>query len=455
MKQFFALLLVLFSLNAYAQDFTANINIDYSNGGLIVADFNNDSFPDVIFQQRIPFGGGVKRLVVEVNNTTDSLSFTKTEFVVENELFGGGAAGDFNADGLLDLVFSATEEASLILFAQNADGTLAESVLPTIGAVTLRAADLNGDEFIDLIGLNIADREIVAYINNNGTGFTRSTLYGNSLTISDFLVVDIDMDGDMDVLFGTDTFNGEAFGMLRNDGTATFTLELIESTSSVIDGVEGISTGDMNLDGRIDIALTPSFNVYLYFQAESGSFTRTEVPTASSLIRSILIGDFNGDGAGDFMTGDNSNEGIRLYTSDGTENPAFTSNLIVGIRPVFSMQGQDMNRDGDLDVVVSNGEFHTLENTIEQLPPVSIFTPELNEVVVYPNPVSEDYLSLTNVPFRSNADFELLDMNGKTVRRGPVGAGQRIDMRGIPRGTYVVRLFEGEQIWGSTLVVKQ
>jgi hypothetical protein len=454
MKHLLLIVLSILSIEASAQDFTAATNINFTNGGLIVADFNNDSFPDVIFQQRVPFGE-IKRIVVEVNNASDTLGFTTTEFLADNVLFGGGAAGDFNADGLMDLVFSAAGETSLIQFIQNEDGTLTESVLPTQGAVTLRSADLNGDEFMDLIGRNIADREIVAYVNDNGTGFTRSVLYGNSLTISEFLEADIDGDGDMDVLFGTDTFNGESFGILRNDGSAVFTLELIESTSSEVGGVDGISTGDMNLDGRVDIAVITSSKMYLYYQEEDGSFTRALIPTTSSFYRSVVVGDFNGDGAGDFMTGDNSNEGIKLYTNDGMDTSLFTDTEVRGIRPVFTMIALDMNRDGDLDLVVSNGEFHTFENTIAQLPPVSIFTPELNEVTAYPNPVTDDYLLLTNIPHAANVVFELLDLNGKLVRQGKLGSSNRIDMRGVSRGTYVVRLLENQAVWGSTLVIKQ
>ncbi|MFK8164864.1 MAG: T9SS type A sorting domain-containing protein [Lewinella sp.] len=137
------------------------------------------------------------------------------------------------------------------------------------------------------------------------------------------------------------------------------------------------------------------------------------------------------------------------------ETPSFVGTDVRGIRPVFRMIARDMNLDGDLDLVVSNGDFHTLENTIEQLPPVSIFTPAQHEVTVYPNPVADDYLLLNNVPHAANVVFELLDLNGRMVLRGKLGTNHQIDMRGVARGTYVVRLLDNQVVWGSTLVVKQ
>ncbi|MEM6770993.1 MAG: VCBS repeat-containing protein, partial [Bacteroidota bacterium] len=229
MKPFFITILLCVYAYLNAQDFSSSLQ-GPSVGGFVVADFNQDTFPDLIYPQRISFQGN-KRIVIRQNTGNDTLAFTNLEFVINNEVFGTPAAADFDNDGDLDIIFSSLAEASLIYLQQNPENTLDETELTVDGAVALYAANLNGDEFPDIVGYDVADQTIVTYTNTDGTSFTRSVVYDTGLSIDDFQVTDLDQDGLTDILVGTNTFNGPALTLLTNDGTGSYSSTDLEATS--------------------------------------------------------------------------------------------------------------------------------------------------------------------------------------------------------------------------------
>ncbi len=456
MKYFFTACILLLSLGSYSQDFNTIPRLNNTSGGLVIADFNNDSFPDIIFPQRITFQG-VKRVVVELNAASDTLAFAEQEFTLPTEVFGTPAAADFDDDGDLDLVFSTLAEANLLLLLQEEGGGLMDTILSIPGSVALQAAELNGDDFPDIVALNINDREIVAYRNVNGTEFTKQTLYGQGSSIAEFKVADLDGDGDLDVVVGTDTFTGEALVALMNDGTGTFTKAVIEATSGTVRSIDDIAVGDLNGDDRTDIVVVASNNFcFAYYLQEEGTYVREQVAVTGNIFRSVAIGDFNGDRANDLVVGDNSGDGIRLLTNDGAATPTFSSSDVLGIVPVFSMAPRDMNRDGDLDLVASNGEIYVLENTITQVPPVSVSSVQLREMTVFPNPAgAEQAVFIQGGAEWLGGSYQLLDLRGRIVRTGKVEAGGRIDVQGIVRGSYLLQVLQDNFTGGRTLLLKQ
>jgi hypothetical protein len=456
--QFEYLFIGIFFLSTHgisAQDFTEVGPLTSANGGVTTVDLNKDSFPDILFLKRERFTNRNNKLIREINDAGASLSFTESELTTTNEIFGTPAAADFDQDGDVDIVFSGENEGTLLLFQGEVGDSLTETVLAIKGAGRFATANLNGDEFPDLVGLSFIDEEVVAYLNTNGTGFTRSTIYGTGIEPSSYHVVDIDGDGDDDVVVGTDDFTEESLVLLINDGAGVLTAQAIESTSSVVRSVNGISSGDLNGDGNTDLVIVISGKCFSYLQGEDLSFSRTELLSTIDIFRSVAVADFNGDQRADFVVGDNSSAGINLYLNDGMDTPGFTESAVSSIRPVFSLSAQDLNRDGDVDLVASNGEVYAFENEIEQVPPVGVFTITLQEAAVFPNPVGEGYVFLAGEALEVADSYELLDVTGKLIREGQFDGSGRIDMRMVTRGSYLIRLFERGVLWGRGKVVRR
>lgn len=318
----------------------------------------------------------------------------------------------------------------------------------------MTTADLNGDAFPDIVGISGFEDLFVAYLNTGGTGFIRDTLYNSGVEPRGFDVVDIDGDGDNDIIFGTEDDTEESLVLLINDGTGTFSSQIIEDASSTVRLVNAISSGDLNGDGKKDFVIVASNSCFSYLQGDNLTFTRTEQLAATDLLRSVVVGDFNGDGSDDFVIGGNATVGINLYLNDAMAQPSFQATEVSSVRPVFTLFAADMNRDDDLDLVTSNGDVYVLENQIEQL--TSVISPGslLQDVRVSPNPVGEDDVFLTGELMATATNYELMDSSGKLIRKGQLNSSGSISMHGVARGSYLIRLFNGNILTGRGKVIK-
>ena len=169
---YFSVFFLCIMYNAEAQDFTQVGPLTSANSGVTTVDLNKDSFPDIVFLKRERFTNRNNKLIREINDAGATLSFTELALTTTNEIFGTPAAADFDQDGDTDIVFSGENEGTLLLFQGEAGDSLTETVLAIRGAGQFTVANLNGDEFPDLVGLSFIDEEVVAYLNTNGAGFT-------------------------------------------------------------------------------------------------------------------------------------------------------------------------------------------------------------------------------------------------------------------------------------------
>ena len=252
--------------------------------------------------------------------------------------FGGGfggaavvAVGDLNADGFEDLVVGAGSGGGPRVTVYDgkalSGGNL--KVLADFfafgqgftGGVSLAAGDVNGDGRADLIvgaGAGGGPRVLVF----DGGGLAR----GNQVVFRDFFAFQPDFFGGVNV----------AAGELTGDGLA--------------DIVVGASAGGgprvVVFDGR-NLALLASF--FAYGQGFTGGV-------------SVAVGDLNGDGRADVLTGAGSGGGPRVTAYEGraiaTGNQrvladyfAFQSDFLGGV----NVAARDVNRDGFADPITGAG----------------------------------------------------------------------------------------------------
>ena len=136
------------------------------------------------------------------------------------------------------------------------------------------------------------------------------------------------------------------------------------STVTVGNGPTGIATADFNGDGKLDLAVANSIDgtVTILLGNGDGTFTLKSTPTAGSGANWIAAGDFNEDGKLDLAVANSGSSGvggvtILLGNGDGT----FTTgaSLTTGDGP-FSIVTADFNKDGHLDLAVSNANSDTV-----------------------------------------------------------------------------------------------
>lgn len=211
-------------------------------------------------------------------------------------------------------------------------------------------ADLDQDGDMDIISTtspnSLADDALVWYANNgNGTFATGVTIDATSQDIQDILTVDLDEDGDLDLVV-----TKRSFYMLwyENQGNATFADEQI--VDPVWAQTQSVRAGDIDLDGDLDLAATYPFDGDLKWWENDGAenFSEHVITTFFLDAGDIELADLDADGDLDVV-------GVGGYPrwyenlGDGT----FTVGLMVesGNVIVNSVEVTDLNGDGDLDVL--------------------------------------------------------------------------------------------------------
>ena len=222
-------------------------------------------------------------------------------------------------------------------------------------------ADFDGDGDLDFVQAQTATSGYAAndggnkqndYYRNNGDGtFTEITLNLDNLPSYAAAAADYDGDGDMDVAIGN---VGQNY-LYINDGSANFTASAQFGTGSTTN----VAWGDCNGDGHPDLAVAnrgtgytdPGQN-YLYINNGNGTFTgRAEF--GGDATYHITWVDYDGDGDLDAAV---ANYGQNyLYVNDGSCN--FTAQAAFGNRRTQDIEFGDLDGDGDLDAVVANGTF--------------------------------------------------------------------------------------------------
>ncbi len=353
---------------------------------------------------------------------------------------------------MMEIIAASASESDLILFDNVGTDSMTETALNIFGAGELTAVDINLDGLPDLVAHDRSFAELVVFLNMGNAQFERFTVSNENLPLT-YQVMDVDNDGDQDILYITEAFITPSVIILENDGFGVFTEIIIDSTSNGASNLEDISSGDFNDDGLTDLIVVSVNKCFIYLQEGPLSFNRIlQIDgSASDPYRSVTVGNFNGDGLDDFMLAYNTS-GVRLYTDNGMSNLDFTESDVAPVESVIKMVPIDIDNDGDLDVVAANEEVYVFENMIEQLPSGITGARELPAIAVYPNPAAGDLYVDRNILIDYNS-FDIVDVQGQTIRSWQLPTAGRFDVRGVAAGFYLLRCYTDGVLTGYAKVV--
>ncbi len=305
---------------------------------------------------------------------------TATRMPVGTPDTGSLRLGDVDGDGDLDLVVESVEQRTR-LYLNNGSGRFADattSSMPTFaGTTALAMGDVDGDGDLDLVvGRGGTAAAQCSLMLNDGRGiFSDATAARMPIalsTIASVVLGDVDGDGDLDLVIGDSSQNVLLY---LNDGTGTFT-DVTASRMPVSGRVTSLAMGDVDGDGDLDlvVASVGAGSQYgqsrLYLNNGTGTFTdvtATRMPSGLYDIRSVVLGDVDGDGDLDLALGNVgyitvSTSSNRLYLNDGTGRFTATAGYLpaVGNDPTSSLAFGDVDGDGDLDLVLgSAGQWYS------------------------------------------------------------------------------------------------
>jgi hypothetical protein len=324
-------------------------------GGVGILDFDGDGRLDLFFPQ-----GGTINAKLELGGIASQLyrqsldgSFREVTVASGLDLAGhythGVAAADYDNDGFLDVVV--TGYGGVALWHNEGDGTFRELHQQTqlgdkLWSSSAAWGDFNGDGHLDLYLAHYVnwspenhpfcrppaphkEREIcspkqfqglpdaIYYSQGDGTFVDASSRAGLKPDGKGLGVVaaDVDLDGDLDVYVGNDTVENFLF---LNDGSGKFAE--VGLAAGVATDDRGVPDGSMGVDAC----------------------------------------DYNNDGRPDLWAANYEREAFALYRNEGAEQFLHVSQatgitalggLFVGFGTAFG----DLDRDGDEDVMVTNG----------------------------------------------------------------------------------------------------
>lgn len=270
------------------------------------------------------------------------------------------ALADFDNDGSLDVAVGLIVEPSdvpwgSVSILQNQGGSLTESPYPGGADPTAVATgDFDGDGLIDVVSADGTDGAVNLLLNNGDGTFRAGVSVPLSGAASSIVASDFNGDGRLDVAVA---FQLSSFiEVLLGAPAGTFEPPVMYSVGM---GPGAITLGDFNGDGHSDLAVANGTDatVSVLVGKGDGTFGPQAVLTVGGGLSSIAAADFDGNGTMDLAIADETNMQVDVLSGrgDGTfAPPARYSDESVP----FRIAAGSLVNGGRQGIVVTNIDTH-------------------------------------------------------------------------------------------------
>jgi hypothetical protein len=348
-----------------------------SPGCVEVSDLNNDQLPDLIVTSD-------EDSIVTILLGRGNAAFT----AVEGSPFASGhytndiAVADFNKDNNIDLAFANHERKYLTVLLGNGKGNFtpapgspfAVEVIPHTHGIA--AADFNHDGRPDLVTDSWGNNQVAVLFGDSNSGFkTPGTFFkAGKHPYQRLRAADMNNDGNADIV--TTNLDAANATLLLGDGKGNFT-EAAGSPFPCGDSPFGLAIGDVNADGKPDLAIinspastaehTGKNGMTVLLNDGAGKFTTMKGAPfeAGKIPNRIAIGDVNADGVNDIVTSDNASDEIYVFIMGKNGSLVKSFPVKAGNHPK-GIAIADLNGDKRNDIVVCNTADNNISIIISQ-----------------------------------------------------------------------------------------
>jgi Bacterial Ig-like domain (group 3)/FG-GAP-like repeat len=273
---------------------------------------------------------------------------------------------DFNRDGNTDIALGCSDntDGGLVILLGNGGGTFQSPVSYPSGDVAgLAMGDFNGDGILDIVVTDHKQKDVTIFIGNGDGTFKAGAIAENTQTpANDIVVADFDGDGNDDLAYAVNATNSSSniwsnLYVASGNGDGTFSTPLLVASNIG----EFLTVGDTNGDNLPDIISTTvqlahssgqNVGNSLFVLIGNGKKTifQPAVTYVSDIPSDPHLADVNGDGKPDIIAGGSYGALVYLGKGDGTFQ-AYSEPVIGGFALTYAVNAGDYNNDGNADLI--------------------------------------------------------------------------------------------------------
>lgn len=290
------------------------------------------------------------------------------QIVVSDTAFGANDVFliDIDGDGDEDIVSSSSKGyqtgilGKVTWYENDGNGTFfQEHLISDFPQVeTIFCVDIDNDGDIDLLaggGGNI----ILFFNSGNGVFSSQQTITYSASGVMYVTAEDIDGDNYVDIVYCSNNFNGygdDKLAWFKNDGFGNFGSQ--QTISSVLGGPHAMNLTDINGDNFVDIIVPFSHDdlILSYINDGAGNFLNIDTVDDgnTNLPTYVYCEDLDNDGDHDIISASFLDNKIAWYENDGVGNFAFQNIITNSASNATGVYAADIDLDGDLDVVTAS-----------------------------------------------------------------------------------------------------
>ena len=331
--------------------------------GVFAADMDGDGDMDILSASNAD-----NTIAWYENNGDANPTWTANDIATDAAGANSVFAADMDGDGDMDIVSSSANDNTIAWYENdgNANPTWAAADIATSAnsARSVFVADMDGDGDMDIVSASYNDNTIAWYENNGNANptWTATDIATSAAGALSVYAADMDGDGDMDIVSASMLDNTIAWYENNGDANPTWAAADIATDAA---GASGVYAADMDGDGDMDIVSADfSDNTIAWYENNGDAnptWTAADISTSAAGARDVHVADMDGDGDMDIVSADFGDNTIAWYENNGDANPTWTaadiSTSAAGARDVHVA---DMDGDGDMDIVSADSGDNTI-----------------------------------------------------------------------------------------------